>query len=85
MLLAAVTTHTWSLHRALPSQRLDTYLKENRVRLRQLFDAADADRSGALDSKEMARLIKHVMPEAGRPQFNYFIVSVLFWQRSPLK
>ncbi|GIL68702.1 hypothetical protein Vafri_21956 [Volvox africanus] len=57
-------------------KRLDAFLKENRVRLRQLFDAADTDRSGALDSREMGRLVKRVMPEATSPQMSYLLAML---------
>ncbi|GIL82053.1 hypothetical protein Vretifemale_10957 [Volvox reticuliferus] len=57
-------------------KRLDAFLKDNRVRLRQLFDASDTDRSGALDSREMGRLVKRVMPEATSPQMSYLLAML---------
>ncbi|KAG2427358.1 hypothetical protein HXX76_012552 [Chlamydomonas incerta] len=57
-------------------KRLDAYLKDQKVRLRQLFDAADADRSGALDGGEITRLVRHVMPDASVPQINYFMAMI---------
>ena len=49
------------------------------MRLKQLFDAADTDRSGALDSRELGRLVKRVMPEATSAQLNYLLVRQGGW------
>ncbi|GLC39247.1 hypothetical protein PLESTB_001651900 [Pleodorina starrii] len=57
-------------------KRLDSFLKEQRVRLRQLFEAADTDRSGALDSGEMGRLVRRVMPEATEAQMGYLVAML---------
>lgn len=43
---------------------LDGYLKANRSGLEAVFQEFDADRSGALDRKELGRLVSRLMPEA---------------------
>lgn len=37
--------------------RLDEYLKRHQLRLGELFQLADTDRSGALDRSELGRLL----------------------------
>lgn len=56
-------------------QVLDNYLKEARVRFRELFAQFDANRSGTLESAELRRLMQALMPRATEAQLNYFQVG----------
>lgn len=47
---------------------LDAFLKQHRVKLAELFHAADADKSGSLDRAELSRLVEHIMPAAAAEQ-----------------
>eukprot|EP00798_Chlamydomonas_sp_ICE-L_P029766 gene29766-5414_t len=57
-------------------QRLDQYLKENKVRFRDLFDSFDARRKGFLDVTELESLVTRLMPDVGRGDLKYFQVMV---------
>ena len=56
--------------------RLDEFLRNSRMRLRELFDAADTDRSGALDRREASALLRHVMPGITAAEEAYFAAQV---------
>lgn len=55
-------------------QALDRYLKEERVRFRELFSHFDTDRSGHLDGRELGRLARKLVPGATEAQVEYFQV-----------
>jgi len=50
---------------------LDEYLKEERIQLRELFEEADVDRSGALDRRELSRMLERVLPGISRKDVAY--------------
>lgn len=54
---------------------LDTYLKTNQVRFRDLFAKYDTDRSGQLEGDEVRRLVKELLPSANEHEMRYFWVS----------
>lgn len=56
-------------------QVLDQYLKDARVRFREVFAEFDRDRSGHLDSRELRQLIKALLPRATEVQLAYAQVS----------
>jgi hypothetical protein len=62
---------------------LDTYLKEQQVRFQQLFDHYDRDRSGSLDSRELARLVQEILPAARAADCLYFQVRGTLSGRDP--
>lgn len=53
---------------------LDGYLKLQQLRFHELFDAADADGSGVLESRELVALVKSLLPTAEHRQIAYFQV-----------
>lgn len=77
------TVRNGTLVLAQPAQRrslfaaLDAYLRQERVRLRELFDSHDMDGSGSLEAYELARLVKEVMPNASKQELLYFEVRTL--------
>ena len=52
--------------------RLDEFLKQKRVRLKDLFDSFDGNRDGELTINELAALIRQQMPEVSRAELLYF-------------
>ena len=43
---------------------LDRHLKDNRARLRDVFDDLDVDGSGALDASELRAFVLRLIPDA---------------------
>jgi hypothetical protein len=56
---------------------LDNYLKEARVRFREVFTQFDRDRSGYLDSREFRALVQALLPRATEAQLAYFQVCLI--------
>eukprot|EP00798_Chlamydomonas_sp_ICE-L_P029768 gene29768-5416_t len=52
--------------------RLDEYLKRNKVRLQDLFEQYDRDRSGELSLSELGRLIKSQLPDTTKSEVLFF-------------
>ncbi|KAG2493237.1 hypothetical protein HYH03_008653 [Edaphochlamys debaryana] len=57
-------------------KRLNTYLRDNGLQLRQLFDRSDRDRSGLLDTQELGMLVKQIMPSATAVNIKYFMAMM---------
>lgn len=57
-----------SLLPSSPSQALDTHLKTERVRFKELFRQFDSDNSQHLDSRELREMIAALMPHATEAQ-----------------
>ncbi|KAK3241898.1 hypothetical protein CYMTET_48379 [Cymbomonas tetramitiformis] len=53
---------------------LDSYLRSNQKRLRDVFDEFDDDNSGALDGRELARMVKKLLPDVHAGELRYFQV-----------
>ncbi|GAX77102.1 hypothetical protein CEUSTIGMA_g4548.t1 [Chlamydomonas eustigma] len=64
-----------SLRRINPGdlfQRLDEYLKAQRMRLREVFDKYDRNGDGELSMEELSALIREQMPQISRAELLYF-------------
>ena len=59
---------------------LDRYLKEQRVKFKDLFDSLDTDRSGTLEIRELAQLVKQLVPGVTVPDVKYIMVGWESWQ-----
>ena len=57
-------------------QRLDRYLKEGRVRFKDLFGQFDRGSKGYLSPGEMRQFIQELMPEVAEGDLKYFQVCV---------
>ena len=55
---------------------LDRFLKEKRLSLKQVFDEFDADRSGALDTRELDVFLRRIMPDVTKTQERLFQVML---------
>ena len=55
---------------------LDRYLKTEKRRLRDVFDAFDLDKDGALDRRELSRAIAKILPSASNHDMHYFRVML---------
>jgi hypothetical protein len=55
---------------------LDSYLKSQKVRFQELFQSFDADGSGALDNRELGRLVRELMPTTTEAELRYFQVRL---------
>lgn len=55
---------------------LDRYLKENRMRAREVFDHFDQQRRGWLKPDELGRLIQHFLPHVSKGDLKYFQVMI---------
>ena len=55
---------------------LDRFLKDERRRLREVFDEFDSDRDGALNNDDLARLVRRVIPEATEGETEYFLTML---------
>lgn len=53
---------------------LDHYLKQNHVRLRDVFDRLDRDRSGSLEARELRRLLELLLDSPDDLETEYFMV-----------
>ncbi|KAK3275867.1 hypothetical protein CYMTET_16030 [Cymbomonas tetramitiformis] len=51
---------------------LDHYLKDQRQRLKDMFEEFDDDGSGTLDGPEVTTLVKRLLPETSTPDIRYF-------------
>lgn len=51
---------------------LDKYLKETSVKLKDLFDFIDKDRSGSLDRREVAFLMQQLVPDVRTTDIHFF-------------
>ena len=54
--------------------RLDDLLKKEQMRFREVFNHFDTDGSGRLDRRELADLVRRLVPEAREPELRYFQV-----------
>ena len=52
----------------LPVKALDAYLKQYKVKFKELFHEFDTDRSGHLDSNELRQMIHSLMPKVTEAQ-----------------
>ncbi|EEH53334.1 uncharacterized protein MICPUCDRAFT_8671, partial [Micromonas pusilla CCMP1545] len=52
------------------------YLKTEKRRLRDVFDAFDLDKDGALDRRELSRAIAKILPSASNHDMHYFRVML---------
>lgn len=66
---------------------LDSYLKQEKVRFRELFAQFDRDRSGHLDGRELRRLMQALMPHVTESQLEYFQVRThtAWWPAAVLR
>ena len=55
---------------------LDAFLRTRRARLREVFDAHDADGDGNLDARELNALLVDVVPSVSPAQERYFAVML---------
>jgi Ca2+-binding EF-hand superfamily protein len=53
-------------------QGLDTYLKSQQSRLKDVFDTFDRDRGGSLNRNEVAAMLRALMPDASAGDVQYF-------------
>lgn len=56
--------------------RLDTYLKQKRESLQQLFVKIDTDRSGKLERREVAALLQQLIPDIRASDLKYFLTML---------
>ena len=54
---------------------MDGFLKQEQRRLRDMFNEFDRDANGALDSGELARFVRRLIPEVTKAELHYFQVG----------
>ena len=59
-----------------PFSELDSYLKTHNMKLRELFDEFDTDRSGALDRNEIKEILLKLIPTMSSVEVKYFQVMM---------
>lgn len=47
----------------------------SQIRLRDVFDRYDYNRNGRLEARELARLVRDLLPGATEADFNYLLVG----------